>query len=1505
VKKTKNIRQASQRGFSLLEVLVASVILGIAVTGSSALQSALMQRTRATNDKAFATEKALQMFDELRAHTEGSQENFDESLANFSDGASYNQILTTDLFAATPADPLSLNPRFGNRWKYTRQVQIEPIENDEYARRVSVSVWQANEDGEPVDVSKPMAAISGILKTNIPKTPPTQSYDFYVISIANSPSWWSNLYDFRPAYEAVFGDLEFRNPGLNLRKRFITNMGFGRDPFYLPHTNTEATTAVATLPWAYFYPGKVTVTNNPGGGNPVKEDYSFDQITARIRGDLPSKQFRISEKSDVNKYRPYALSDEFNHVLRWPEQAAMERRLANYAENGISNSDILLNPSLRRLKDALKQPTLTSFLQGMNEGKFRNSMLSNMHAELTPVPPVRNYSDAAKIPLDERVVTDTSTVAINSDDTAPGKALINKRVVTHPERLFYSNTESTLGTAEEGPINWRVHAYETPNYGRALNQKPNGDNYSDDELIVRTIPHITLFMPTEGGGEYMTYPNLNANDLALQEDNIFRLRKVIGNPRLEYKYRGMVGDPSVTSPNANDYTLLTSADILFNSGAPAGHNPRVQQIGEIQYISNPADEKTSLVLNNRNPELTLAQAQNLIGDAIIINGSQASPALADVPGNREVAIVVNAEAITGTNTQRRTRSMALGFPNSGNHITLPNGGFPNGLNANTIVLTLDRVILKAAASSSTQHGVGELVTRHKDYEIQYQAPGFNSTQRSGVLFHLYNTPTRHPQHTPSNTGLHPDRRLYGLEYIPAPVNQGSSTTTGTTIDQIRDDFATDLRDNRANSLVFSGTPDATANPANRARNTARWLVSVAGSHAAFNNSLANRTLTMETRMIGGQGPTSLRGDINNYMLDGIGPSGDAYEPDDPNTPGNEGLTLRRNLYNVSRAYAYMGTSFEAAVPRIEQTQYIGDPRHMPYADVKARHGYNRAFFRTSNGQNINFANSGHATTPTGSNGTGGYAGYGEHTGRYVQSGYGDDGIIDVDVPRAFGLYTSGIMRSNSVYNTIAGYTNYIISLGGGIGRRGDHTYAYNVKQGPWTNNAGNANTNTDNGEGNGTVSERGSGGHRRFITSTNGGNNAWSGFNYLGEMFPDEFYPFWKENGNLPNLAYNSSDSLGGPNPNATINTVSGRFYRAPVTNTPYALHRRNVITMEGAISDFYNGSSNPTNTGHRIKHSTTGGNGCLQSNPGAAGRYLVDAFNMSLPESISATRSFCISSGSCTSPNGNNTAAYTTAEQSAQRNTIKYINLTGPNSGDAVNASSQFNTFYRFHTGGCGGGASLNVASGLIKLTREAIAGVAADPDLVGYAVINGLDQGSLFGAQSLSRLAQAATLQGFLEGGDKAIPGQFTGRIVPLPRLEVTGPDPNLIHSANSLNVEFKVEWSRWDQRKYTPSYPDDWYDTTPLNFNAVYSSDNGRTWFHANTGTPVAPENIGIYNPDEQVVTGGPFTMSGPSDTWNFPWNIAGFPDGSYILKVEAYRDGFDVGHSYHQIYITVKR
>ena len=108
-------------------------------------------------------------------------------------------------------------------------------------------------------------------------------------------------------------------------------------------------------------------------------------------------------------------------TMRWPdEDAKFQARVA-------AGQDDDSTPTWRLLLDRMiADPT-----------KYHNTILINLHGELLPMPPVRNYSDASKDPVNK-----------------PGW-----RAVAHPELLRPRRTPGN-DALSDAP-RWRVYAYKT------------------------------------------------------------------------------------------------------------------------------------------------------------------------------------------------------------------------------------------------------------------------------------------------------------------------------------------------------------------------------------------------------------------------------------------------------------------------------------------------------------------------------------------------------------------------------------------------------------------------------------------------------------------------------------------------------------------------------------------------------------------------------------------------------------------------------------------------------------------------------------------------------------------------------------------------------------------------------------------------------------------------------------------------------------------------------------
>src|SRR5690606_38590731 len=106
----------------------------------------------------------------------------------------------------------------------------------------------------------------------------------------------------------------------------------------------------------------------------------------------------------------------------------------------------------------------------------------NLHGELLPAPPLRNYSDPAKLPSYQPFV----------------------RVVTHPEELRTQRPGS--GGTETEDVRLRVYAYATDPAG-----VPSDGVMSSDHPILLEVLDVDL---TDGTGSGVAAPGVNVESIA-------------------------------------------------------------------------------------------------------------------------------------------------------------------------------------------------------------------------------------------------------------------------------------------------------------------------------------------------------------------------------------------------------------------------------------------------------------------------------------------------------------------------------------------------------------------------------------------------------------------------------------------------------------------------------------------------------------------------------------------------------------------------------------------------------------------------------------------------------------------------------------------------------------------------------------------------------------------------------------------------------------------------------
>jgi hypothetical protein len=373
---------------SLAEALVALAIVGVIVVFSTTMISTALRGTQDNINKQLATQKAVSMLEELRALVQTDSGATAVVLDDYDDGTSNQTLLTTRSGVTDPSDPASGNTQAGGQWLFERRITVQRVQGANDVRLVNVKVYVRDAGGLRV-----LAEVAGVLSTIPHSMPPTQVYDVYLIAIENVPGWWLYMQNIVPFVEGAMSDLQARHPGLEFRKHWIRKLSYGRDPLYTPYVN-KTLPSTSPIPSVYFYPGLLPA------GSAVENYYPPDFFNGRVSVDGTV----VNGFDAVENPLPYALADQYNNGMRHPEELA------------------LFNSRVAAKLESADTPTLRLLLDDMvlRPDEYRNAIIINLHGELFPFPPVRNYSDAAKTPA----------------------AMPNVRVVTHPERLHYGNGDS-------------------------------------------------------------------------------------------------------------------------------------------------------------------------------------------------------------------------------------------------------------------------------------------------------------------------------------------------------------------------------------------------------------------------------------------------------------------------------------------------------------------------------------------------------------------------------------------------------------------------------------------------------------------------------------------------------------------------------------------------------------------------------------------------------------------------------------------------------------------------------------------------------------------------------------------------------------------------------------------------------------------------------------------------------------------------------------------------------
>ncbi|MEB3328256.1 MAG: hypothetical protein VKQ33_03370 [Candidatus Sericytochromatia bacterium] len=417
-------RTARRPGANLLEVLIAASVVGLVLMALGAFITGGFRAGITERDRAFATQKALQMLEEVGQRGATAAQ---AATVQALDGST--SFALTTVAGASPDDPLSGNPRdpaVPGRYKYVRAITVTSEASDPQARLVTVKVWYNHADNAVVPPDDPLAVASGLVRTQAVALGSRQVLEVYVLSIENLPhvlrkSETELLYPSaaaaRSLLSASLSRLEAQFPGFQLRIHYVTRLSEGRDPGYRPYVNDEQhldgrlNGGRDDLAWAYLYPGRLDAASD--------SPHFFDLRDLRgryLRG-------RPAAAPVVENAAHHAFADQFNHAVRHADEF-VEPFGAAVTPAGADGGDVSPLSFRQLLEDMLWDQT----------GKYAQAVVVNLHGELLPVVPLRNYSDPAKDP----------------GDAATDARIKERRLVTHPYKLV---------TPVDEPLRLLVHPF--------------------------------------------------------------------------------------------------------------------------------------------------------------------------------------------------------------------------------------------------------------------------------------------------------------------------------------------------------------------------------------------------------------------------------------------------------------------------------------------------------------------------------------------------------------------------------------------------------------------------------------------------------------------------------------------------------------------------------------------------------------------------------------------------------------------------------------------------------------------------------------------------------------------------------------------------------------------------------------------------------------------------------------------------------------------------------------
>lgn len=456
-------------GATLIEIAIAAGVIGIMVLGFALFQTATVKANQRERDRAFAQQKCMQMMEELKAKVAGDA---NAALDDYGQAdTTYSFVLTTDTTVTIPSSPLSDNVVEKAGYRFVRQVWVRPLPRDKGARQVTVRVFRS--DGKSTPSVKagsiPLASLANIFKSTPNIVVPTQQYDLYSIGCVENTLGKTDYcaYPWADAFEgyqnASISYLSTATSGLSMVIRPVRLTSYGRDTYYSPvqndhdywthyydHSKGALINLYSNTPLngVYFRPGRTDWWNILAPGY-AQSSYWYTPATPDGAEPVVPTRYTVKHGNTapyLYENQPfYTYADQYNHAVRYYENIEKEYTRGGKTRDGTSVANPFLGStdplyrwaSYRWYPDAYEL-TLRGLLDEMLEGKRKNAILVNNHGSLFPFIPMRNYSDAAKVPgHDADLTTLASQWGVTAASATDAKDGSHCRLVTHPRALEY------------------------------------------------------------------------------------------------------------------------------------------------------------------------------------------------------------------------------------------------------------------------------------------------------------------------------------------------------------------------------------------------------------------------------------------------------------------------------------------------------------------------------------------------------------------------------------------------------------------------------------------------------------------------------------------------------------------------------------------------------------------------------------------------------------------------------------------------------------------------------------------------------------------------------------------------------------------------------------------------------------------------------------------------------------------------------------------------------------